>query len=84
MAKRKTIAYCLILLALLTMSCLILSVGEAQARYINTVVWNTYVEPLDGEAEPQFFTEDKSLTVVLGEMDILGEKNNAWYMVKFA
>ena len=84
MAKKRTIAYCLILLALLTMSCLVLSVGEAQARYINTVVWNTYVEPSEGETQQQFFTPDESLTVVLGEMDTLGEKDNAWYMVKFA
>ena len=83
MSKKKTSVYCLVLLVLLTMSCVILSVGEAQARYVDTVVWNTYVEPLEDKIEHQFFTEDKSLTVVLGEMDVLGKKNNAWYMVDF-
>ena len=82
MIKRKTSVYCLILLALLTLSGVILSVGEAQARYVNTVVWNTYVEPAADENALQYFTEDKSVTVVLGEMDVLGENDNAWYMVK--
>lgn len=84
MAKRKTSVYCLLLLALLLLSGAVLSVGETQARYVSTVVWNTYVEPAAEGTAQQFFTADESLTVVLGQMDTLDEKNNAWYMVDFS
>lgn len=69
MRKRKTSVYCLLLLAVLILTGAVLSVGETQARYINTVVWNTYVEPMADEAEAVTFTPADSLTVLLGEMD---------------
>lgn len=72
MAKIKTSVYGLLLFAVLFLACAVLSVGETQARYANTVVWNTYMEPAaEAETEPAAdlcVISDSDLTVLLGEM----------------
>ena len=70
MVNRRIISYCLILLAVLVTGSMVLSVGQTQAHYVNTKVWNTVIEPDGDEVTSNCLvkTTDAPLTVLLGEM----------------
>ncbi len=65
----KTVYAMLVLVALL--STMILSVGESHARYVNTVTWDTFVEPAKEETVSSDWMQSAAqapTTILLGEM----------------
>lgn len=48
MKRVKLISYWAVLTLLILTACLILSIGQANARYVDTKVWNTLISPGDG------------------------------------
>ena len=67
MAKRKTNSYWLSLIALLLVASMVLSVGDTQARYVNTTVWNTVVYPTSDQIVSDCLRPEGQ-TILLGEM----------------
>lgn len=68
MAKRKTNSYWLSLIALLLVASMVLSVGDTQARYVNTTVWNTVVYPTSDQIISDCLRPEGQ-TILLGEME---------------
>ena len=70
MGNKRIRSYWLVLLALLVLGNLITSVGQTQAHYVNTTVWNTVVEPMENVVSSDYFVSvsDAPLTVLLGDM----------------
>ena len=68
MAKRKTNSYWLSLIALLLVASMVLSVGDTQARYVNTTVWNTVVYPTSDQIVSDCLRPEGQ-TILLGEME---------------
>ncbi len=69
MAKRKTNSYWLSLIALLLVASMVLSVGDTQARYVNTTVWNTVVYPTSDQIVSDCLRPEGQ-TILLGEMEL--------------
>ena len=67
MAKRKTNSYWLSLIALLLVASMVLSVGDTQARYVNTTVWNTVVYPTSDQVISDCLRPEGQ-TILLGQM----------------
>lgn len=70
MIDRKTISYGLLLLAVLLAGSMALSVGQTQAHYLNSRVWNTVVEAEGAMVTSDCLVDmdDAPLTVLLGEL----------------
>ena len=70
MKKFRTKAYWLLLLVLLFTATAVLSVGETQARYINTVSWNTVVDISGDEVSSNLLRNamESPMAVNLGQM----------------
>ena len=72
MANKRIRAYWLLLLTVLYTGCLVLSVGEAQARYVNTASWSTMLQ----QSQTGFTSDcmvDKNgapMTVLVGQISI--------------
>ena len=69
MAKRKTNSYWLSLIALLLVASMVLSIGDTQARYVNTTVWNTVVYPTSDQIVSDCLRPEGQ-TILLGEMEL--------------
>ena len=70
MAQKKKTAYWMLLLTVLYLAGAVMSVGESQARYVNTATWYTVAEPNQNNVisdclEP---VTQPPLTVLLGQM----------------
>lgn len=72
MGKKKLTAYWLLLTAVLMTAVMVLSVGQSQARYINTVTWDTVLEPGPGVVSSNCMaaTDEPQLTVLLGQIPL--------------
>ena len=69
MKKNRIKAYWLLLLVLLYAAGAVLSVGEAQARYVTTATWNTVVQQeADSVTSDCLDDPDENLTILLGTM----------------
>ena len=68
--KNRIKVYWLLLLVLLYTAGAVLSVGEAQARYVNTATWNTVVQPKETEISSDCLESVSApkLTILLGTM----------------
>ena len=71
MAHKKKIAYWLLLLTALYLASAVLSVGESQARYVNTATWYTVAEPTQNKVTSDCLelTTQPPLTVLLGQLE---------------
>ena len=71
MAQKKKIAYWLLLLTALYLAGAVLSVGESQARYVNTATWYTVAEPTQNKVTSDCLelTTQPPLTVLLGQLE---------------
>lgn len=70
MTKNRIKAYWLLLLILMTTALLVLSPGETQARYANTVFWNTLVENDNDLVSSNLLrnVSEPPVTILLGEL----------------
>ena len=71
MAQKKKIAYWLLLITVLYLAGSVMSVGESQARYVNTATWYTVAEPTQNNPTSDCLepVTQPPITVLLGQMD---------------
>ena len=70
MAQKKKIAYWLLLITVLYLAGSVMSVGESQARYVNTATWYTVAEPIRNNPTSDCLepVTQPPITVLLGQM----------------
>ena len=70
MAQKKKIAYWLLLITVLYLAGSVMSVGESQARYVNTATWYTVAEPTRNNPTSDCLepVTQPPITVLLGQM----------------
>ena len=72
MARKRTTAYWLILMALILLGTAVMSVGEAQARYTeDTLIFNTVAEPAPAGVTSNVLSAEP-VTILLGQMPRTG------------
>ena len=71
MAKKQKNAYWLLSITALLLAGAVMSVGESQARYVNTAAWYTVAKPVSSIVSSDCLEQvsQPPMTVLLGQMD---------------